>query len=302
METKSVTPFVEDFEDFEDLKPSASPKAAETAAAPAPAPSNPAPVQQSGPTPALAQPTQPVTTASAEPAPTPAAAKQGGDDYDVEFGDENLMSRSDGLDRLRPEKGKTVRFALLTNYIPAKRAFNHYIEKKGTYHCLTPRDAKTGVATGELAACCVKLEESQPQIVALVLHYTNANPKTGRYEKDGGGQFPPIQWEIKFVRLSRSAFRRVSGLTEEDGQPTDIDITMSHRDSGIGYEYNKVSLARWKRNPELVKEVETAVKAFADGKKLLSKLGKKVSALEFRAILAGTKPSDEADLSQIDDI
>ncbi len=299
MATK-VTPFVEDFE--EDLKPTAAPA---VASVPAPAPTTPTPTQVQGPTAPAPAPTQPTVTASAanvddvEDAPTGKAAhaaKQNTDDFSVEFGDEKLMSKSDGLDILRPEKGRTVRFALLTDYLSAKRAFVHYIEKKGTYHCLDPE--KNG------QPCCTKLQNSQPQIVALVLHYANANPKTGRYEKDAAGHLPPIQWEIKFVRLSRSAFRRVSALVEEDGKPTDIDITMCHRDSGIGYEYNKISVARWKKNPALVAEVEAAVKQFtADGgKKLLTKLGKKISLLEFKAVLAGTTQSDEADLSAVDDI
>ena len=295
-------------EDLEDLKPSAAPAvpatpAAATASVAPPAATAPAPAQQTAPdptpTPAPAQPTVTAAapTAEVEDAPTTkAAAKQNVDDYDVSFGDEKLMSKSDGLDILRPEKGKTVRFALLTNFLSAKKAYNHYIEKKGTYHCLS-KDGVQGI-------CCQKLGESQPQIVALVLHYTNADPKSGRYSKDASGALPPIQWEIKFVRLSRSAFRRISGLVEEDSKSEDMDIIMSHRDSGIGYEYNKVSVARWKRNPALLAEVEAAVKPFlADGgKKLLSKLGKKVSLLEFKAVIAGSTQSDEADLSQVDDI
>ena len=289
------TPFVDD---LEDLKP------AVTAQTPAPTPTSPAPPQQT-PAPAPVPPTQPTATASADIEDIPAGGAPAGktavkpahaDSQDVSFGDERIMSRSDGLDILRPDKGKTVRFALLTNYVSAKYAHNHYIEKKGTYYCLSPETKD--------AVCCEKLKESQPQIVALVLHYTNANPKTGGYERDKTtGQFPPIQWELKFVRLSRSAFRRVSNLNEEEGQITDINIAMSHRDSGIGYEYNKKSAARWKKNPGLVAEVEAAVKPFADGKKLLAKLGKKISLLEFKAILAGTQPSNEdADMASIDDI
>ena len=287
-------------EDLEDLKPTT----ATVAQAPAPT-TSPAPTQQVGPEPTPAKPTAPTATASAndeEDAPVVGgkavapAAKSTVDDYDVSFGDEKLMSKSDGLDILRPEKGKTVRFALLTEYMPAKRAFVHYIDKKGTYHCLDYEKNSQ--------VCCTKQQNSQPQIVALVLHYANANPKSGRYEKDAKGALPPIEWEIKFVRLSRSGFRRVSALVEEDGKPTDIDITICHKDSGIGYEYNKISVARWKKNPQLVAEIEAAVKQFtADGgKKLLTKLGKKISLLEWKALLAGTTQSDEADLSAVDDI
>lgn len=284
--------YVEDMDDLKDIKPVVAAQPATPVATPAVTPA-PAPT--------------PAAQADVEDAPqggTPAKAKAtpNADDYNVEFGDEKLMSRSDGLDILRPDKGKTVRFALLTDFVPAKRAFIHYIKGKGTYHCLGGEQDKSQI-------CCTSTEESQPQIVALVIHYTNANQKTGRYDPvvgaDGQKHYPPIQWEIKFVRLSRSAFRRVSNLVEEDGKPTDIDITMNPKDGSFGYEYNKVSPARWKRNPELVKEVEAAIKQFADGKKLFQKLGKKATQLEFRAVLAGTRgPSsdDAADLNQIDDI
>jgi len=298
MATK-VTPFVED---FEELKPTTAP----AASVPPPATTTSTPTQVQGPAAPAPAPQAPTVSASAanvddvEDVPTGHhhAAKQSSnsDDFSVEFGDEKLMSKSDGLDILRPEKGKTVRFALLTEYMPAKRAFVHYIDKKGTYHCLDYEKNSQ--------VCCTKQQNSQPQIVALVLHYANANPKSGRYEKDAKGALPPIEWEIKFVRLSRSGFRRVSALVEEDGKPTDIDITICHKDSGIGYEYNKISVARWKKNPQLVAEIEAAVKQFtADGgKKLLTKLGKKISLLEWKALLAGTTQSDEADLSAVDDI
>ena len=197
------------------------------------------------------------------PATTKASAKSSSDEFNVEFGDEKLMEDEGGLKvPLRPDIGKTVRFALLTDYVPAKRAFNHYIDKKGTFLCLTPED--------------------KSEIV------------------------PPTEWEIRFSRLSRSAFKRISKMTEEDGKPTDIDITMCHKsDGGIGYEYNRTNLARWKKNPALVKEVEAALQPFIKdgGKKLISRLGKKISKTEWRILLAGSKPaSDASNLEDISDI
>jgi hypothetical protein len=235
------------------------------------------------------------------PATTKASAKPSSDEFNVEFGDEKLMEDEGGLKvPLRPDTGKTVRFALLTDYVPAKRAFNHYIEKKGTFLCLTPEDKS------EICCTADGQKESQPQIVALVLHYTNADPKTGQYKKDKDGVVPPTEWEIRFSRLSRSAFKRISKMTEEDGKPTDIDITMCHKsDGGIGYEYNRTNLARWKKNPALVKEVEAALQPFIKdgGKKLISRLGKKISKTEWRILLAGSKPaSDASNLEDISDI
>src|SRR5271157_4522622 len=164
MATTKVTPFVED---FEELQPSAP---AVATSVPANPPTTSTPTQQTGPAPTPAPATQPTATAAAasdddvEDVPTGKAAHKAAakstDDYDVSFGDEKLMSKSDGLDILRPEKGKTVRFALLDNYVKAKRAFVHYIDKKGTYHCLDHEKNS--------AICCQRLQNSQPQIVSLV--------------------------------------------------------------------------------------------------------------------------------------
>jgi len=229
-----------------------------------------------------------------------AAAVASLESYNIEFdGDDKRMSASDGLDFIRPDTGKTSRFALLTDYVPAKVVCNHYIKGKGTFHCLDPE--------GKAEICCTApgQKESRPQAVALSLQYTNADPKTGRYVKGSDGHYPPIQWALGFVRLSSSGWKRVKALPEEESRPEDIDITISHRDNGIGYDYTKASAARWKRNPELVKEVEAAIQPFLDGKKIFAKLGRKISKLEYKTVLAGLKtaaPSSEPNLNEIDDI
>lgn len=295
-----------------------APAAAVTAAVPPPAQTTSTPTQVQGPAAPAPTPTAPKVTAAVaaedfEDVPVAtkqtASAGQGkaspvsDDDLDVNLGDEKLMSRSDGLDILRPEKGQVVRFSPLFVHLSPKRAFNHYIEKKGTYRCLsTPENT---------AVCCQKLGESQPQIVALVLHYTNADKKTGKYPvlsqtADGKKQYAAIEWDIKFVRLSKPAFQKLSRLVPEDqdAKDPDLDIIMFHRDNGIGYDFSTVSAARWKRNPELVKEVTASVQPLLkdNAKKLVSKLGKKVTALEFKAVIAGTQASESADMANIEDI
>ncbi len=302
----AISKYVEDLEEV----PANAAAPAASATAPAPAPTSPAPSQETGPTLPPPAPQKSTATASAPVAevdedPPAGAAKAahavGGfslDNYKVEFGNEKLMSQSDGLDLIRPDQGKTSRFALLTDYLPVLFICNHYIQGKGSFHCLSPEDKSE--------VCCTTegQKESQPQFVALALNYTNADPKTGRYAKVDG-VYPPIQWSLGFVRMSRSAYKRISQLPEEESRPADIDIAMSHHGKGKGYDYTKASAARWKRNPELVKEVEAAIKPFLDGRKLFGKLGRKVTKLEYRAMLAGTgtaAPSGEVDLSEIDDL
>ncbi len=238
------------------------------------------------------------------------------DDLDVEFGDENTVSKSDGLDKILPEKNRVARFALLTDLLPAKKAWVHYIENKGSYRCLSKRDKK-GVIIGEPAVCCKKTDGNDKAkagliVAALALQYTNANQKDGKYYKtqDAAGQdvIPPIDYEVRWVKLSRSGFRRVSNLVMDDEKIVDFDLKMSWKDgNGVGFEYNKVALkCRFRQNPELVAEVQEAVKPFLDGVLLTKKLGKVVSLTDMAALFAGQNAQQQApagaDVSCLDDM
>lgn len=224
----------------------------------------------------------------------------------VEFGDQKLISRSDGLNRIRPDKDKVARFALLP-FLKGKDGKplalvgkSHFVDtkdKKGTFRCASTKDDET------TPYCCQKLDqEGMVHVVALALHYTNADAKTGTYEKG-----TPIEWEVGYVDLSRSNFRSVSGLAPEDSSVYDIDIVMSKKTSGIGYEFvAKATKAKWKQNPDLAEEVEAAAQKFVKdgGKKLNSKLGRKLTLVEWRALLSGLQASSgkEASLADIDDL
>jgi hypothetical protein len=223
----------------------------------------------------------------------------------VEFGDQKLISRSDGLDRIRPDKDKVVRFALLPFLkgkdgkplaLIGKSHFLDKVEKKGTYRCAPAKDNETPF-------CCAKLDQAgMIHVVALAIHYTNADAKTGSYEKG-----VPVEWQIGYVDLSRSNFRSVSGLAPEDSSVYDIDIVMSKKTSGIGYEFVlRSTKAKWSLNPELAAEVEAEAQQFIKdgGKKLNSKLGRKLSLIEWRALLSGHQAGSgkEASLEDIEDL
>jgi hypothetical protein len=197
---------------------------------------------------------------------------------ELEWGDEKTMSRSGGLDRLRPEKGKAVRFAIIP-WLKPLRALTHFIDKKGTFRCLATED--------EPGLCCKKLaEDGQLTIAALVLHYTNAPSKDGKYRKDEHGRVPPIEWAIEYVQLGQTNYRDISELAPEGKVVTDLDIVMTHKDSGIGYKFVMATdNARWRQNEALVAEVKEACAKFMDRKKLNSKLGKKVSLAEMKIVL-----------------
>jgi len=237
---------------------------------------------------------------------TTAAAAGDEDDLDVEFGDEKLATRPNMLNRCRPaEKGKAVRFALLP-FIKPKSAKNHFVElpgKKLTVRCLTPNNSP------DAGYCCAKLgEDGELHVAALVIRYTNADTKTGGYEKGA-----VIEWEIQYVDLTRSNYRAVSHLIDEliEDNPSisvyDIDIVMKHDpDRAFGYQFQRIAQkSRWKQNPALMKEVEEASQKFIkdDGKILKGRLGKKMNLQEWKALLSGVAAgAEEAKLDDVEDL
>ena len=228
------------------------------------------------------------------------------DDLDVEFGDDKLATRPNMLNRCRPsEKGKAVRFALLP-FIKPKSAKNHFVElpgKKLTARCLTPANSP------DAGYCCAKLgEDGELHVAALVIRYTNADTKTGGYDKGA-----VIEWEVQYVDLTRSNYRAVSHLIDEmvEDNPNvsvyDIDIVMKHDpDRAFGYQFQRISQkARWKQNPQLVEEVKQAADKFTkeDGKILKGRLGKKLTLQEWKALLSGVAAgAEEARLDDVEDL
>jgi hypothetical protein len=262
------------------------------------------------PAPKKATPTAaPATAAAPAPQATPAPTPTADDDLNVDFGDEKVTSYSDGLDKVNPEKGKTIRCALATDIISPKAAYTHYIEtgeKKGNYRCLKPLK---GNATGK-EVCCAKLGDNYLYVVVPVVVYTNADQK-GSLPKD-----TPIEWKIGFLRIGRGLFRNIGDLpatlaAAEDApadakplQPIDLDIRLSRLTNGKWDVKALTKKARWRQNPEFVAEVKAAFAPFMDGKKLESKLGRKLDALQFKALIASQSGGNasEVDMSNIDEL
>lgn len=255
--------------------------------------------------PALEDEEDPKAALAATKASTKAVAEDDGEaeDLSVDFGDKELMKK-DGLERVRPEKGKAVRFAILGEFIKARMAYTHYIEKKGTFRCLADRIKRAKKDQGgdpqAQGYCCGKLkEDAEPTIVALVLFYKNADPETGRYEKGA-----VLDWDIRYVQLTKANFQSISRLPEEDQTVNDIDIVMTRNNRAFGYDFTKIaSRARWKINPELVAEVKEKVKPYLDGKKLDGRLGKKVTELEMKALISSLSAgAEDAKLGDVESL
>ncbi len=302
-----------------------APQTPKQPAAPAPvtaAPAPPPPVQQAAPAPPPPPPPQPQTQPAAQSFAQPdidddipaggqkqaaASGKSAQDDLvgeEVSWEDEELMKTGDGLQRIRPEKksDKVVRFALLP-FLPPRAARNHYVltkEGKRCHVCLGTKENPVGY-------CCKQLdEEGRTHIVVLAVEYTNANPRTGNYEKNATtGQYPPIEYRIGFLDLSRSQYKQIVDLKEEDKSLYDMDMVMAMDGNRYKFAVKSSKAARWKLVPELVKEVEAKCQPFIQdgGRKLAKRLGKKTSLLEWKALLAGVAAgAAEASLQNMDDL
>jgi len=229
------------------------------------------------------------------------------DIHDTDFDDEKVLSRPGVLARIRPGKDgnpKAVRLAFIKS-VKMKSAKSHYVEtgsgkeiKKVNYRCLIP------IGDDTRGYCCNKLDlDATIHIAALVLVYRNADPNDGKYKKGPNGEVPPIIWELGYVDLSGFNMKQIKKLPDEESSPFDIDIIMTSAEGrAFGYEFNRASAkARWLQNPELVKEVEAACERFQDGKTLISKLGKKLNAIEWKALLSGGS-SDSSKLEDLDEL
>ena len=108
------------------------------------------------------------------------------------------------------------------------------------------------------------------RIIVPVVHYTNADPDTGKYQKVADGSALPIEREIRYVELTRFELEDVKRLPDEEQTEYDIDIVLK-RPHDTFYALNRVySKARWKQDPERAAQVEKAAAEASDA--LVTKL------------------------------
>jgi hypothetical protein len=281
-------------EDFDTLP--ATPKITAATAAPAPAPAASAPKQA-----ATAAPKQ---TAVEEDSPK----VSDNESLDTDFDDEKVYARPGQLEQCRPDKGKAARFAFVPKeWVAPQTAKSHFVktgvgkeQKQIRVRCLTPMGNEP-----EQAYCCTALEQDgDVNVIALVVRYTNADPVTGKYEKDANGVFPPVEVALQFVRLSQFNMRQIKKLPDEDSNPFKIDIVMTHAEGrAFGYEFNRKSnTPRWTLDPQVAAAVKTAAQRFLDGKALRSKLGQKMNEIEWKALLSGKSVGSDATLGNVEEL
>ena len=96
-----------------------------------------------------------------------------------------------------------------------------------------------------------------PRMLVPVIHYANADPVSGDYQKNADGATPLIVWEIRYVCLRPWEVRLVNGLLDHNQTPYDIDLAMTKAGAALGNALSRVSSrAQWILNSGLVKQVE----------------------------------------------
>lgn len=235
-------------------------------------------------------------------------------DLDLDWNDTDATTTGDGLDRITPPEGGKVRCALLVDVVKPKKAWVHFVRKpdgsKVCIRCHSKRGEKNKI-THE-AACCKRLnaddqQRAQLMIGLLALKYLNADPQTGKYEKDPDtNQFPPIRWKLGWLKLSPQGMGNLRGLVLEGEEPTDFDFTVGKKGQSKGYEYVRVSKnsARFRTNEALLAEVLAEAKTYEDGVALSKRLGRVITEIDLKALLAGQAASNKVsgDIDNTDDL
>ena len=225
------------------------------------------------------QTTTPNPTASEAPPVSVAAA------YTTTSWDDEDFTRRSGLQRIKPESGKTVRFSVLP-YPPVK-GFVHF----------------GGVGVGSVlcdgGTCCDRFDEPRLTAVVLALKYENANPTTGKYTKDPKtGQTPAIEYSFGYSSLGKQNFNTLRDIGGDDQSLTDVDVLMSYKNPNVamqGFNFTNASLALWKKNPEVAKEVIERSQPLVE--QLPKRLGRPLSALQKYSLKA-----TEGDIGETDEV
>ena len=218
--------------------------------------------------------TQPVTqTTTLNPNASGAPPASVASAYKTTSWDDEDFTRPIGLQRVKPEPGKTVRFSVLP-----------YPPVKGSVHFGGPG---IGSVLCDGGACCNRFGDSRLTAVVLALKYENTNPN-GKYSKDPNtGQTPDIKYSLGFLSVGKVNFNTLRSLGGDDQSLTDLDVLMSYKNPNQplqGFNFVPASAALWKKNPDVQKEVMELSQPLLE--QLPRRLGRPLSALQTQTLKA----------------
>jgi hypothetical protein len=250
-------------DDLNDVQP--------TMEAPAKAAPTPVPTAVRAPESTTAAPT------AAPPVPAPTVLLDADEDFDA-------SAYSNSLPKLKVADGTVARFAVLG---PVAEGFRHYNDETKTYYrCISKRGGKRPAIT-EKAQCCDLCDEAKYYRSALVLHYTDADPKSGKLKGDG--------WQLAALVVSGAGWGQLKNMVPEGVKTADVDFKAMPRTNGFGLEFAfQASPAAWKKaSPEFQAQVMTEAERLKV--QLEAKLGKVLTPLQLKAIAGQTRDSDDLD-------
>ncbi len=236
----------------------------------------------------VAQAAMPSKLASASPetaalaAPPPAAAPTVLSDADAEF---DASMYSNNLPKLKVPTGTVARFAILG---PVADGFRHYAPDSKTYYaCISKRDGKRP-AVVEQAECCKLWGEAKFYRSALILHYTGADPKTGKLNGNSS-------WQLEALVVAGAGWGQIKNVAPEAVKVGDLDYKATPRTNGFGLEFSvQANAAAWKASSP---ETQALVMAEAERLKgqLPAKLGKVLTPAQIKAIAGQPRSGGDLD-------
>jgi hypothetical protein len=173
----------------------------------------------------------------------------------LDWGTATAMPLGDGLDRIKPKVGETIRFAVIPGAAP-KRAKTHFVALAG-------KAAHYYLCTGANCPACKTGDQAKTMVVALAIQYVNADATNGKL-----ADISPV-YKLGYLLLSTTAFNLVLEAPVEGSKPTDIDYAMGY--DGRRYSFGMIDAkARHIQRNETAQVVALA-KPFAS--RLANKLG-----------------------------
>jgi hypothetical protein len=214
---------------------------------------------------------------------TPVSAPTVLSDADAEF---DASMYSNNLTKLKVPTGTMARFAILG---PVADGFRHYAADTKTYYaCISKRDGKRP-AVVEQAECCKLWPEVKFYRSVLILHYTGADPKTGKLAGNS--------WQVEALVVSGLGWGQIKDVVPEGVKVVDLDFKAIPRANGFGLDFSiQAHAAAWKKSSP---ETQAQVMAEAERLKgqLAAKLGKVLTPLQIKAM--GGQMRTEGDLDRL---
>ena len=215
-------------------------------------------------------------------APTLVAVPTSLSDADAEF---DASMYSNNLPKLKVPTGTVARFAILG---PVADGYRHYAEDSKTYYaCISKRDVKRP-AVVEHAECCKLWGDAKFYRSALILHYTGADPKTGKLNGNSS-------WQIETLVVAGAGWGQIKNVAPEGVKVGDLDYKATPRTNGFGLEFSvQANAAAWKNSSP---EIQAQVMAEAERLKgqLPAKLGKVLTPFQIKTIAAQTRSGGDLD-------